>query len=331
MRPVETDLNPARDEYFARTIPARLPHSVRRTTSIEMAWPEGFDAQMVLVGQGRDLLTLGSDTEPRVLAHDRLDMVVDPARTVLDISADPPLAGIEALRGGSAVGGFRRAIAPLVDNPTTRDRPLAVLLDDVVGSIVMSGWLASKWIPPIDHQVDRTSQENVCSGYATGSKALYDRSEIDAVRPVGPIEPDDDPQAFHPLQPDADRTIRRVRRIDIWRDGADLRLDAMFQDSGIVPGTRRAVLHEYRLLARAEQRDGGLVLAEIAAIPGSLPYSECLGPELSAQRLVGTPMAELRRKVLTELRGPIGCTHLNDALRSLAEADGLAGNLQQFA
>lgn len=327
---MDMNLDSPLDETFARTAPARRPHSLRRTTSIEMAWPDGFDGSMVIVGQGRDLLTTGSRGETRVIAHDRLDMLVDPAKTVLEISADPPLAGIETLRGGSAVGGFRRAIAPLVDLPAVRNRPVAVLLDDVVGSIVMSGWLASKWEPPTTHAVDRSSQENVCSGYATGSKALYDRSQIDVVRPVGPIEPGDDALAFHSLQPDCDRTIRRVRRIDLWQDGADLRIDAMFQDSGVVPGTCRAVLHEYRLLARAEHQADGLVLAEVTAVPGSLPYSECQSPQFAVQRLVGTPMAQLRRKVLAELRGPIGCTHLNDALRSLAEVDGLAGHLMQF-
>ena len=108
-------------------------------------------------------------------------------------------------------------------------------------------------------------------------------------------------------------------------------MDAMFQDTGVVPGSFRAVVHEYRLLARAAPGADGLVLTGITAIPGSLPYSECLSPQFSVRRLVGTPLPQLRRKVLAELRGPIGCTHLNDAIRSLAEVGRLAEHLRQFA
>jgi hypothetical protein len=35
--------------------------------------------------------------------------------------------------------------------------------------------------------------------------------------------------------------------------------------------------------------------------------------------MIGTPLRELRQEVLERLRGTLGCTHLNDVLRALAE------------
>ena len=47
----------------------------------------------------------------------------------------------------------------------------------------------------------------------------------------------------------------------------------------------------------------------------------------NTQRLVGRTLHEIREAVLEQLRGPKGCTHLNDALRALAEVPKLAGYL----
>jgi hypothetical protein len=43
--------------------------------------------------------------------------------------------------------------------------------------------------------------------------------------------------------------------------------------------------------------------------------------------LAGLPLADLRATVLERLRGPLGCTHLNDMLRALAGVPGLVGQL----
>ena len=47
--------------------------------------------------------------------------------------------------------------------------------------------------------------------------------------------------------------------------------------------------------------------------------------------LLGTPLPELREKVLAELRGTAGCTHLNDALRALARIGHRDGRKQRFS
>ena len=58
-----------------------------------------------------------------------------------------------------------------------------------------------------------------------------------------------------------------------------------------------------------------------------LPYRECPTAAGNAPRLVGSRLPELREKVLTDLRGTLGCTHLNDALRALAEVPHLVQRL----
>ena len=43
--------------------------------------------------------------------------------------------------------------------------------------------------------------------------------------------------------------------------------------------------------------------------------------------IVGTPLGELRTTVLERLSGTRGCTHLNDAMRALAEVPTLLTEL----
>jgi hypothetical protein len=42
--------------------------------------------------------------------------------------------------------------------------------------------------------------------------------------------------------------------------------------------------------------------------------------------LAGTPLSDLRATVLERLRGPLGCTHLNDMLRAWAASPPSPGN-----
>jgi hypothetical protein len=84
-------------------------------------------------------------------------------------------------------------------------------------------------------------------------------------------------------------------------------------------------VHEYRLLATADRSTG--VLLSVDAQPRVLPYVECPMAAPNASWLVGTPLRQMRREVLERLRGEDCCTHLNDALRALAEAPILAAAL----
>jgi hypothetical protein len=65
----------------------------------------------------------------------------------------------------------------------------------------------------------------------------------------------------------------------------------------------------------------------VQAEPRVLPFVECTTAPANLRRLIVAPLPELRDRVLAELRGTAGCTHLNDALRALAEVPSLAARL----
>ena len=85
-------------------------------------------------------------------------------------------------------------------------------------------------------------------------------------------------------------------------------------------------VHEYSIEATIDV--GTLVLTHVAATPRVLPYAECPAAAPNVGRLVGLPLAELRLGVLDMLKGIDCCTHLNDALRALAELPALVAALR---
>jgi hypothetical protein len=121
--------------------------------------------------------------------------------------------------------------------------------------------------------------------------------------------------------------MRRARRIDTWFDGDAIAMDAFFQDSATIPAGGRVAVHEYQLRASADRRSG--TLTSVTAVPRVLPYPECPLAAVNVDRVVGTPFAVLRERVLEELKGTAGCTHLNDMLRALAEVPILVRGLAE--
>jgi hypothetical protein len=91
----------------------------------------------------------------------------------------------------------------------------------------------------------------------------------------------------------------------------------MFRDACWDPEGTELSLHEYSLEATVDRKT--MTLASIAAQPRSLPFPECQFAGGYVGKLVGLPVAELRTSVIRTLVGEECCTHLNDALRALAE------------
>jgi Protein of unknown function (DUF2889) len=117
----------------------------------------------------------------------------------------------------------------------------------------------------------------------------------------------------------------RARRIDVWADGTVLHVDAFFQDSSTLPEGGRQSIHEYTLTAQADLEAG--TLRAVHPVPRVQPYGECPLAVKHVGALAGLPLRDLRGAVLERLRGPLGCTHLNDMLRALAAVPALARNL----
>jgi hypothetical protein len=70
-------------------------------------------------------------------------------------------------------------------------------------------------------------------------------------------------------------------------------------------------------------------LLSIRVDPRVLPYRECPAASPNASRMVGQTLSGFRLAVLDTLPGTLGCTHLNDVLRSLADVPQLVGQLRQ--
>jgi hypothetical protein len=307
--------------------PRRRAGSVRRTSTIDMTWPGGRGTQLRLDGHARDLYTPADGGAPTVLAEDRMTAGVAPDRTIEDISSTPPrpaLAGLVGARGG---GRLRGVLAEVVPAELAAGTPLYLLLDDIAGSSLIAGFAYSQWttewMRPSGRMPTRITMENICTGFQSGSSALDRIGAPDhRIRPVVPLPREDDPDGWHPLTSPAGVAMRRSRRIDVFVQDGVLAVDAMFQDSATTPAGGRIAVHEYLVRATVDPVDKTLL--SVSADPRILPYLECPLAVRNIDRMVGTPLAEMRLAVLDRLRKTGGCTHLNDALRALAEVTVLA-------
>ena len=126
--------------------------------------------------------------------------------------------------------------------------PLYLLLDDIAGSTLIAGFAWSRtgvdWrerarragVDFTDADKFRANMENICSGFRTGSSSLTMESgsghNVAAVPPLGDVT---DPWSWHELVPHPEVAMQRARRIDVWHDGGDIGIDAMFRDSCWTP------------------------------------------------------------------------------------------------
>lgn len=319
--------------------PLRRPGSVRRTMSIDVVWPNGREGNGVYEGHCRDILTPIGGGGPVLIGQDHLHAEAD-GRTIVAVASTPKRDTLAPLVGVRAGGHLRAALDRTVPEEKRAGTPLYLLLDDMAGSTLVSGWAFSRWT---DNWLSRMTQEEraeharnmegVCIGFRPGSTALFDQAKVtpeqNATRVLSLVNPQD-PEGWHPLIDRGGINFRRARRVDVWREGDLLMIDAAFQDSASAPdGGERIAVHEYRLTATADIATG--TLRSITAKAGTLPYKECPAAPSNIDQLVGLPMRNLRDQVLITLRKTAGCTHLNDALRSLAEVPVLAEHLPQTA
>ena len=318
--------------------PARAPGSMRRTSTLDTTWPEGFAGPMAVHGRARDLAT--GHERADVLATSELTVTVAPDRTVSHIDAsgidpggrDPGDPRLSQLVGASTMRGFRSAVAAALPDLEASGVPLRLLLDDLPGALLVSGFamLAADAFTGSTGPGILDAQIDVCAGWADGS------GMVSAVRTHGqtptpasvespPLEDPDDSLGWHELPPLEPISTRRRRLLDVAPDPRDttcLRIEARFRDSHIgADGVERS-FHEYGVRAIADRSSRTLVAVD--AWPGVLPWRECPGALASAGRVVGTPLADVRSQVRASFRGTTTCTHLNDVLAAIGDADVLA-------
>jgi Protein of unknown function (DUF2889) len=307
--------------------PSRRPRSARRTTSIDMTRDEGSLDPVYLTGRARDLWTAadGSVTE---LGSATLSATIElMARAVRQIEVTPAIAAMSRLAGAPAMSGFRAAADALAPELRQARDLRYTLLDDVPVATLISGHALSAsnllgdvaksgYLPVADQ----------CAGFASGGQLLTSLEEGGSVTPTGPQAPDldhgDDTWAWHQVAALPRSGMRRRRRIDIHEESAGrIGIDAMFRDTYVRSDGVETIIHEYTLAAVVDTATG--VIVDSRATPRVLPWQECPGAVASAARITGMTLQELHFRVRQELFGTSTCTHLNDLLRSVADAEAL--------
>jgi hypothetical protein len=299
-----------------------------------MFWPSGFGSELHLKGRARDLLT-PERGDPVVLAASDLHAVTGRARDVQRIESDPAYEPLQRLVGCRAGGTLRSAIAQELPDLVEAGTPLHLLLDDIAGATLISGFTYFRWADAVPGMRERLGQgpksdmRGICSGFREGSNALFVDGSLRGVSDNTPASPSlsdpADPLGWHERDESPEINMCRARRIDVWEAGDHFEFDTMFRDTCSVPEGPEVVLHEYQLFGTADRTTG--ILESVEAVPRVLPYPECPLAADNSSRMVGTALRAMRTEVLGQLRSIDCCTHLNDALRSLAEVPVLATSL----
>jgi hypothetical protein len=337
-----TETLPPPPRRTANPAPVRAPGSVRRTSSIDVSWPDGPDGERLMVGRARDMLTGRGGGPGRTLAEGEFRLRMTEDKTITAISSVPGVVRIDELVGERGGGHLRQVLREKLPYLIERADPLYLVLDDISGTALVSAFAWSQWYPDWAEKLrERLGEEemarmmeqraDVCWGLQRGNSGLRadgppeDVASADAQDLRNPA----DPEGWHELPEAEGPGFRRARRIEVVRDDASgvLRIDSAFQDSAKLRGGGRVAIHEYLLRAEAD-----LATLEIVALEPEariLPFRECPGAMANTARLVGKRLPAIREEVLALLRGPAGCTHLNDALRALAEVPRLAEALTE--
>jgi hypothetical protein len=292
-----------------------------------MTRDEGSLDPIYLNGKARDIWTddVGDVSEMGAAGLSATIELI--ARVVRHVEVTPPVAAVAHLSGAPAMSGFRAtADKAAPELRATRDLRYT-LLDDVPVATLISGHALSAsgllgdvgksgYLPVADQ----------CAGFATGGLLMNSFEAGDPAIVTGPEAPDldhgSDPLAWHLVEPLAPQAMRRRRRIDVFEDDAGrMGIDAMFRDTYVRTDGVETIIHEYTLTATVDPDTR--VIIESAATPRVLPWQECPGAVASAERITGMTLKDLHFRVRQELFGTSTCTHLNDLLRSVADAETL--------
>ena len=297
-----------------------------------MTWPEGLANSGRFEGRARDLMTIDAE-QTRLINEVGFSATASSQRLIETLSSTPPCAGLMALHGLRVGSSFRdslrRALAPEIANAY----PLYQLLDDLAIATLISGWARvhgggttsqPDGVVKISMAEHRQKMEGICFGYQSGSSSLQGTEFRTHSALVPEFLNPADALGFHALPLQSNLFMRRTRRMDIWKTDV-LNIDAAFQDSGYSPTLGLKGIHEYRIHVTADLH--ALRLLSINAEPGVLPYAECPGAVANIGSLIGLVLTDFREAVHAQLPKAQGCTHLNDALRALAEMPQLARHL----
>ncbi|HEY2215224.1 MAG TPA: DUF2889 domain-containing protein [Acidimicrobiales bacterium] len=283
-------------------LPAPAAGSVRRTSHVDM------------ITHDNGLLELsGVAHQGEVTATCRA--IVGAARDLLSLELSPALDADGELLGLAVARGFR-GVVDLICPPGTLTH---LLLSELPVAALLSGYgmLYTGLMPsPLSDAYIEHLPVDICSGWdGSASFMVQIRRDHEMPTPDGPMAPPDG-DGWHAMPALVAGSMRRQRLLD--RTGSNVW--AMFRDTCARPDGVVIVLHEYTVEAVIGAGD---VIESCVATPRVLPWAECPLANDSAGRLVDQPVSSLRTLVKDEFVGTSTCTHLNDLLSSLAQADQL--------
>ena len=311
--------------------PPRRPRSARRTTSIDIARDEGSLEPIYLNGRARDIWT-DADGNATEFGTAGLSATIElVARVVRHVEVTPPVDALARLSGAPAMSGFRAAVDKAASElRQTRDLRYTLLDDVPVATLISGHALSASGVLGVVSKSGYLPVADQCAGFATGGLLMTSFEAGDPAVVTGPEAPDldhdDDRLAWHPVAQLSPQAMRRRRRIDVYDDGVGrIGIDAMFRDTYVRTDGVETIIHEYTLVAAVDADTG--VIVDSHATPRVLPWQECPGAVASAGRITGMTLGELHFRVRQELFGTSTCTHLNDLLRSVADAEALVARL----
>lgn len=294
---------------------------------------------MRMQGAVRDAYTSMTSATPQTIAEDWSDALVSFQREIVAIDVSREKTAARHLVGVRAGSRMRAAIERAMPAEHAETTGLHLLLDDHAGASLVATWAWSRgggdWIKHIaEHGPTPAGRhgrfQGICSGFRPGSSALTPDGapvSLQSSAIVPPLPHQDDPDGWHEIRAQSGVASRRARRTDVWIDG-DVQIDIHFQDSATSPNSPdRVAVHEYRVRAAASA--DGFELRWIEATPHVLPFAECPGAASNVTRLIGAPLATFRTAAIERLPGVLGCTHLNDVLRSMADVPALVSQLRR--
>jgi hypothetical protein len=168
---------------------------VRRTTTIDMTWPGGLGTELLLRGRVRDLRTTrdGGDGEPaaEVLSVETMEVMVAADRTISTIETAPSWPEFQALVGARSGSGYRAALGETLPPGPMDEGLLRLLLDDLPGATLISGFAFAQWIAADQLLASVRSRsdgpgrkmEGVCTGFMPGFSGLAPDSSSRWVHP----------------------------------------------------------------------------------------------------------------------------------------------------
>ncbi len=118
---------------------SRRAGSVRRTTNIDSLRPDGLHGDVVVDARARDLRT-NRDGTCELVGTASLQARIGPARELLSLATSPDVPALRGLLGASVGPGFRSRVNEAVTDGCEDGTLLYLLLDDLPGATLVSGY-----------------------------------------------------------------------------------------------------------------------------------------------------------------------------------------------